>query len=82
MTDLEKKFCEQCSKNSDCGYVTRNLEDRCFDVDVFSQGVEAATEKACEFLKVHRDEVETEDNGIAGWIPDSFIENFKKAMEE
>ena len=38
--------------------------------------------QACEFLKEHREEVRTEDNGIMGWIEDCFIENFKKYMEE
>ena len=38
--------------------------------------------KACKFLKEHREEVRTEDNGIMGWIEDCFIENFRKFMEE
>ncbi len=37
--------------------------------------------KACEFLKLNRENVETEDNGIAGWISDDFIENFRKYLE-
>ena len=37
---------------------------------------------AVEWLKEHKEAVETEDNGIAGWIPDYFIEDFKKYMEE
>ena len=43
---------------------------------------DAFIEKACEFLKEHREEVRTEDNGIIGWIEDCFIENFKKYLEE
>ena len=39
-------------------------------------------EKACEWLKEHKEAVETEDNGIMGWIPDYFIEDFRKYMEE
>jgi len=38
--------------------------------------------KACEYLKFNRECVTTEDNGIMGWIPDEFIEKFRKAMEE
>ena len=38
--------------------------------------------KACKYLQEHREEVETEDNGISGWISDEFIENFRKNMEE
>ena len=38
--------------------------------------------KACKYLQEHREEVETEDNGIAGWISDEFIEKFKKAMKD
>ena len=39
-------------------------------------------EKACQYIREHRFYVDTEDNGIAGWIPDSFIENLKKKMED
>ena len=39
-------------------------------------------DKACKYLQEHREEVETEDNGISGWISDEFIENFRKNMEE
>ena len=39
-------------------------------------------DKACKYLQDHREEVETEDNGISGWISDEFIEKFKKAMKD
>jgi hypothetical protein len=39
-------------------------------------------EKACEWIKEHKEVVETEDNGIIGCIPDYFIEDFKKYMYE
>lgn len=42
---------------------------------------EEVIEKACEFLKEHREEVRTEDNGIIGWIDDEFIEDFKTFMK-
>lgn len=38
--------------------------------------------KACEWLREHRDYVATEDNGISGWIPERFIEDFKEYMNE
>ena len=38
-------------------------------------------EKACEWIKEHKEIIETEDNGIMGWIPDYFIEGFKNYME-
>lgn len=41
----------------------------------------ALIDKAVKFLYEHRDEVQTEDNGISGWIPDDFIMDFKQAME-
>lgn len=43
---------------------------------------EEAIEKACEYIREHRFEVYTEDNGIAGWIPDVFIERLRMYMEE
>ncbi|SEA78791.1 hypothetical protein SAMN04487851_11423 [Prevotella sp. tc2-28] len=41
---------------------------------------EEVIEKACEYLDLHCNEVKTEDNGIAGWIDNEFIDNFRKAM--
>jgi hypothetical protein len=38
-------------------------------------------QEAVEWLKEHKEAVETEDNGIMGWIPDYFIEDFKKYMK-
>lgn len=43
---------------------------------------DAFIEKAVSWLKEHREHVETEDNGIMGWIPDYFIEDFKNYMKE
>lgn len=51
----------------------------------FNAGWDAASaviiNKAVKYLLDHKDEVQTEDNGIAGWIPDKFIMDFKQAME-
>lgn len=41
---------------------------------------EKTINSACEYLQQHREEVRTEDNGIAGWIDDEFIGNFRKTM--
>lgn len=38
--------------------------------------------KACKYLQEHREEVETEDNGISGWISDEFIEDFENYMKD
>ena len=43
---------------------------------------EEVIDAAVAFLKEHKEAVETEDNGIMGWIPDYFIEDFKKHLEE
>lgn len=43
---------------------------------------EELIQKAVEWIKEHKEAVETEDNGIMGWIPDYFIENFKRYMKE
>ena len=42
---------------------------------------DAFIEKACEYLRLNRDNVETEDNGIAGRIREKFIENIKNYMK-
>lgn len=42
---------------------------------------EELIQEAVEWLKEHKEAVETEDNGIMGWIPDYFIEDFKNYMK-
>ena len=42
---------------------------------------EELIQEATEWIKEHKEAVETEDNGIMGWIPDYFIEDFIKAMK-
>ena len=39
-------------------------------------------ERACEYLDLHCNDVKTEDNGIAGWIDNEFINNFRQAMKD
>ena len=51
-------------------------------VEGYNQAEKDLVAKACEYLDLHCDEVKTEDNGIAGWIDNEFITNFRKAMEE
>ena len=48
----------------------------------FEAGGEYIIDKAVKWLYEHREDVQTEDNGIAGWIPDEFIMDFKQKMEE
>lgn len=38
-------------------------------------------DKACKYLQDHREEVETEDNGISGWLSYEFIEDFENYMK-
>lgn len=49
--------------------------------EVAEKITDAFIEKAVQYLKDHKDEVETEDNGIAGWISDKFIKEFVKYMK-
>ena len=43
---------------------------------------EETIKEVCEYIKSHRENVKTEDNGIIGWIGDDFIEDLKKYMED
>lgn len=69
-------------------YINSNLENRTRligkgDISFIEYTrTDAFIEKAVSWLKEHREAVETEDNGIMGWIPDYFIEDFRKYMEE
>jgi hypothetical protein len=68
-----------------CGYqydFVQGIEDE-GGIENFVKYVpaDAFIEKAVQYLKVHKENVETEDNGIIGWIPDYFIEDFKNYMK-
>ena len=43
---------------------------------------EEMIEKACAYLDLHCNDVKTEDNGIAGWIDNEFINNFRQVMKD
>lgn len=43
---------------------------------------EETIKEVCDYIKEHREEVETEDNGISGWIPDLFVEDLKKHLSD
>ena len=75
--------------DGDTEYIRKDIVDdmiKTAEDHAFFAGSEYARkeviENACKFLKEHREEVRTEDNGIAGWIPERFIEDFKEYMNE
>ena len=76
MTYEERKkwLCQQCGKPQQCGYVNRNLEDKCPVIQETMEGWELgwqdAIDKACEWLKCNFN------------IPDDFEFHLKKAMEK
>lgn len=47
----------------------------------YNQAAEEFLDKACTGLKQNKDNVETEDNGIAGWISENFIKNFRNSIK-
>ena len=59
------------------GFTEKHKDD---DIEYIRKDV--FIEKAAEWLEEHKEVVETEDNGIMGWIPDYLIEHFKNYMEE
>ena len=78
--DRKKWLCQQCVKPQQCGYVNRNLEDKCPVIQETMEGWELgwqdAIDKACEWLE-ERQLIDLEAPNI-----DKFISEFKKAMEE
>ena len=78
-----EKICEICGQK-DCGYINREIEERCDKIQWYQQGFDDAADKACDYFKsvLYNDD-------IWGVIVinkihnvDEFIELFKKAMEE
>lgn len=48
----------------------------------YNQAVEEFLDRAYAWLKQNKDNVETEDNGIVGWISENFIKDFKNYIEK
>ena len=55
MNKEEKRFCERCISHENCCFVPRGSEYNCVYVNVFSQGYEAATDKAIAWLRSNID---------------------------
>ena len=86
-----EKYISEHTRNCSNVFVNPQLggtEENCpwLTPDQARKAVEIAREeiidKACKYLDLHCDEVKTEDNGIAGWIDNEFINNFKQAMKD
>ena len=52
------------------------------DEDIEYTRTDIFVEKAVKWHEEHKEAVETEDNGIMGWIPDYFIKDFRNYMKE
>lgn len=87
-----EKFIEDCTRN--CSNAIQSYDGDCnpciihkpwLTPDQALRAVEIAKdemiERACEYLDLHCNDVKTEDNGIAGWIDNEFINNFRQAMK-
>ena len=84
-TEDELDFCVKTSEAPEKIYIFENpildftkLSVKQSDTDIEYIRADAFIENAVQYLKDHKEEIETEDDGIAGWIPDYFIEDFKK----
>lgn len=84
-----EKFIQDYTRHSSNAYWDKNGGDSYFPwltPDQARKAVEIAREemieKACEYLDLHCNDVKTEDNGIAGWIDNEFINNFRQAMKD
>jgi hypothetical protein len=78
--DCQDNECDTC-KFEDLEDNITWCKDKIFDKDVEYTRTDAFIEKSVAWLKEHKEAVETEDNGIMGWIPDYFIEDFRKYMK-
>ena len=75
----------------DTEYIRKDIVDEMIKTakdHTFFAGSEYArkevVEKVCKYIREHRFNVYTytEDNEITWWVPDVFIENLKKKMED
>jgi len=93
MTYEERKkwLCQQCGKPQQCGYVNRNLEDKCpviqETMEGWELGYEDAIDKACEWLEKNMQDYayckyEGEELTDEAKISNNLIKDLRKAMEE
>lgn len=84
--EIEEPVSDELEKAAGNYAFTMSGEDEVSKYYAFLAGAkwqkQKTIDKACEYLDLHCDEVKTEDNGIAGWIDNEFINNFKQAMED
>lgn len=73
-------YCTKCSHYKDCGFISRGLEYKCDILDIFDAGVDAAIDKASQWLKENC--VDIVIGYLRGYIVDDFVEQFKKAMQD
>ena len=74
MNNAERQFCESCDLHKSCGFVCREMEDKCSSLSDFSLGYERAVDKALQWL---------EKNWNFYDYPSSLMFNdFRKNLEE
>ena len=56
------KFCESCILNKDCGYISRNLEEKCPDLQTYMDGYYDGYDEA----------LSNSINAVYKWIKDNY----------
>lgn len=72
-------YCTRCSHYTNCGFISRGLEYKCDILDIFDAGVDAAIDKANQWLAHNAHEYLDADNGYDIY---KMIEEFQKAMQD
>ena len=71
------KICKLCSQYKDCGFISRNLQNKCDIIqnneDGYEQGYADAIDRACEWLE--------ENTPMRFDDIKNYTKNFRKAME-
>lgn len=82
----KEDFCKRCSRYAGCGFISRELQDKCDILQIFEEGYEQGYEdvinKACEWLDKRL------NNYNISWIEDEycwskemFLKQFKQSMK-
>lgn len=84
MTKYEQEYCNNCALHETCAYVSRGLERKCTELDIFASGFERAIEQASEWLdKEAPGYIRTDfDNKFLGFDYKELIEDMKKDLED
>lgn len=75
-------YCARCVHYTDCGFISRELENKCDILDIFDAGVDATIDKATQWLQDNVSKYLFSAGYGYGLDKGELINDFEKAMQD